>query len=156
METTTVTRRITIQAPVAEVWHAITDGETIRKYFFGTQVESEWKKGSPIVFSGMWKGKEYKNKGTVLDFIRNKFLALTHHHTPSGRQENHDNYYKVSYALDPERHDRTILTICQEGDMSSDIAGYLYKNWDRVLTKLKDVVEQDMVQSRRFVKKLFA
>jgi uncharacterized protein YndB with AHSA1/START domain len=43
--------RVTIAAPVAEVWSALVNPATIKRYMFGTQVRSEWKEGSPIVWT---------------------------------------------------------------------------------------------------------
>jgi uncharacterized protein YndB with AHSA1/START domain len=44
---------ITIQTNVANVWDALTNPETIKQYMFGTNVVTDWRQGSSIV----WKGK---------------------------------------------------------------------------------------------------
>jgi hypothetical protein len=41
-----------IEAPVGRVWDALINPRLIKQYFFGTDVTSEWKEGSPI----RWKG----------------------------------------------------------------------------------------------------
>ena len=53
---------IIINAPAAQVWKALTDPAIIKQYFFGTNVETDWKKGSPITWTGEWEGKTYQDK----------------------------------------------------------------------------------------------
>ena len=50
-----------INAPVEQVWKALTDPELIKQYFFGTQTETSWKVGTPIYFRGEWDGKPYED-----------------------------------------------------------------------------------------------
>jgi hypothetical protein len=65
-----VEKRIEIQAAIGRVWRTITDPDTIKLYFFGTQVICDWKVGSPIIFQGEWQGQTYKDKGTIIpDYI---------------------------------------------------------------------------------------
>ncbi|GAB4199877.1 MAG: SRPBCC domain-containing protein [Roseiflexaceae bacterium] len=35
-----------------QVWNALTDGELTQQYYFGTRVESDWTKGSPVRYYG--------------------------------------------------------------------------------------------------------
>ncbi len=60
------TTNLLIQAKPTEVWFALTDRETIKKYFFGTEAISEWKVGSTLIFQGEWEGKSYQDKGNIL------------------------------------------------------------------------------------------
>lgn len=48
---------ITINAPVAKVWEALVSPAMIKQYMFGTNVVTDWKEGSPIVWRGEWQGK---------------------------------------------------------------------------------------------------
>ena len=47
-----VKKTITINAPAAAVWDALTDPEKTKEYFFHCRVLSDWKQGSPIIFKG--------------------------------------------------------------------------------------------------------
>jgi uncharacterized protein YndB with AHSA1/START domain len=40
----------TINAPKVRVWNAFLDPATIEQYMFGTNVVSDWRKGSPSVW----------------------------------------------------------------------------------------------------------
>ena len=46
-----------IDAPPDKVWAALTDKEKLRSFFFGSDIETDWRVGSPIFFRGDWKGK---------------------------------------------------------------------------------------------------
>jgi uncharacterized protein YndB with AHSA1/START domain len=68
---------ITINAPAASVWDALTQPELIQQYLFGTQVTTDWQVGSPIVYEGTWEGKAYQDKGQVLQVEPGKLLVAT-------------------------------------------------------------------------------
>jgi len=40
-----------INAPMSDVWDAITNGDKTVQYFYGTRVESEWSVGSPLAYT---------------------------------------------------------------------------------------------------------
>ena len=54
---------ISINAPFKEVWTALTDPMVIKQYMFGTNVVSDWKEGSPIVWKGEWQGQKTPGQG---------------------------------------------------------------------------------------------
>ena len=62
-----------IKAPASKVWEAITNPEQIKKYLFGTETCSTWNVGSPITFRGVWEGKDYEDKGTILEMRKKRF-----------------------------------------------------------------------------------
>ena len=39
---------VSINAPIAAVWHALRDPELIRQYMFGAEVDTDWREGEPI------------------------------------------------------------------------------------------------------------
>ena len=57
---------ITINSSLSKVWDALVNPDMIREYFFGTEAESTWEVGSPVIFAGTWEGKAYEDKGIVL------------------------------------------------------------------------------------------
>ena len=57
---------VTVDAPRSRVWNALVDPETIRKYMMGTNVVSDWKEGSSIVWEGEWEGTSYRDQGTIV------------------------------------------------------------------------------------------
>ena len=55
-ENLTAKSSITINASIAKVWEALVNPSIIKQYMFGTEVVSDWKEGSSIVWKGIWKG----------------------------------------------------------------------------------------------------
>lgn len=52
-----------IEALPGEVWSALTDPTQIAKYMFGSQVETDWKEGSPIVWRGEYRREKVRGQG---------------------------------------------------------------------------------------------
>jgi uncharacterized protein YndB with AHSA1/START domain len=57
------TAEIEIDAPPTKVWSALTDPDQIKQYMFGSEVVTDWRQGSQIVWKGEYEGKEYEDKG---------------------------------------------------------------------------------------------
>ena len=135
-------RRITIDAPADSVWRALTDPESVKQYLHGTNMETDWKVGSPITWKGEWKGKAYEDKGEVLEFEPMKLLKVTHWSPMGGSEDKPENYHTVTYEL-AEQDRRTILTLTQDNNASQEEADKMAENnWGPVLEGLKVVVEQ--------------
>ena len=144
MEKRTVKRSVIINAHAADIWKMITDPELIKQWFFGTNVKTDWKEGSPIIYSGSWKGKEYEDKGRILKIEKEKLIEHTHWSSLSGTEDIPENYFDVKYELE-EREKDTVLCISQTGQMSEDSYKHSAENWDMVLQQLKTLVEKDLV-----------
>jgi len=136
MENRAIKKSIIIKAPAKEVWKAITDPEMAKKTFFGADLESDWKKGYPIIYSGIWKGKEFRDEGVILEIEKNKKLVHTH---PGGTDNPQE--FTVTYELE-EKNDETILTVTQAGDMSKDSFEQSSQNWEMILQKIKEETEK--------------
>ncbi|TWP36965.1 SRPBCC family protein [Leekyejoonella antrihumi] len=54
-----------VDAPPERVWNALTDPDQVAQYMMGSRAETDWKPGSPITWSGQWKGEPYQDKGEV-------------------------------------------------------------------------------------------
>ncbi len=131
---------ITIHAPAAKIWDALTQPELIKQYFFGSDVVTDWKVGSPIFYRGEWQGRSYEDKGTVLEFVPNKRLVSTHWSPLSGMPDTPENYHTVTYLL--QEHDgSTDVTIEQDHNASEDEKQHSQQNWQMVLAGLKKLVE---------------
>ena len=87
----------TIHAPASKVWHALTRPEMIKQYLFDTEVISDWKVGSPIIYRGEWEGKPFEDKGKILKIEPEKLLMSTHWSPLSGVPDTPENYHTVTY-----------------------------------------------------------
>lgn len=134
----TVTVRKTIDAPAAEVWSALTTPRTIKKYFFGSEVESDFRPGSPIVWRGDHEGKHYEDKGEIQAVEPERSLTFTHYSKMSGKPDKPENYATVTYGLE-KKGDQTEVTVTQKNCMGHEEE--TRKNWSMVLDGLKKTVE---------------
>ena len=134
-------KRITINASVDAVWQALTDPALVKQYMHGTNMETNWKVGSPIFWRGEWKGKPYEDKGTVLAVEPRKLLRNTHWSPLGGSEDKPENYHTVTYEL-AEQGGKTVLTLKQDNNASQEEADTMAeKNWGPVLEGLKAVAE---------------
>lgn len=134
------TATTSIQAPAPKVWEALTKPELIKQYFFGSDVVTDWKEGSPIYYRGEWQGRSYEDKGTILKVERGKRLVSTHWSPLSGVADVPENYHTVTYTL-AEHGGETQVTISQDNNGSEKERAESEQNWQMVLAGLKKLVE---------------
>ena len=91
-----------VDASTANVWKALTDPALIKEYFFGTNVDTDWRPGSPIFFRGSWEGKAYEDKGAILEAVTEKRLSYTYWSSMSGVPDVPENYKTVTFELSQE------------------------------------------------------
>jgi uncharacterized protein YndB with AHSA1/START domain len=140
-QTYTAKQSITIAAPRSKVWDAITKPELVKQYFFGTNVESTYKKGSPIRFTGEWEGKAYEDKGTILDIQEGKLLKYNYWSSFSGKPDAPENYNVITYKL-VEMGGNTEYIVEQEGLETEDAARHSEQNWASVMDGLRKLLEK--------------
>jgi uncharacterized protein YndB with AHSA1/START domain len=133
--------QIAIHASAERVWNALTDPEQIKEYLFGTETTSDWKVGSAITYKGMWQGKPYEDKGTILAVVPNKLLKSTYWSGMGGREDRPENYNTVTYTLS-ESGGVTTLTVTQDNNITKESAEHSQGNWTIVLKGLKDLLEK--------------
>lgn len=132
---------ITINAPLVKVWEALTSPRLIKEYLFGTDVVTDWKIGSPIIWKGVWQGKAYQDKGKILQVVPNKLLETTYWSGMAGLADIPENYKKVTYEL-MEIGDNTKLTLTQDNNVTEEDKNHSEQNWKMVLDGLKKLLEK--------------
>lgn len=135
-------KTISIAADAQHVWNALTDKETIKKYFFGTEAVSDWKPGSTLVFQGEWEGKSYQDKGNILAADPRKLLQYNYWSGFSGLEDREENYSLVTYRLEP-RGNQTTLSLTQQGFASEEAKAHADTGWEMVLENLKKLLESE-------------
>jgi uncharacterized protein YndB with AHSA1/START domain len=137
--------RTTVNAPPTAVWNALTTTSTLKQFFFGSDVSTDWNVGSPIRFQGNWKGKPYEDKGEIQAFDFGKRLSFTHWSPLSGMEDRPDNYHIVTFELRPTTDGtEVILTQTNQNDaepLTPENRKEYAKNWTMVLDGLKKTVE---------------
>ena len=134
-------KSISINASASKVWEALTNPDLIKVYFFGTECITDWKKGSPILYKGIWEGKPYEDKGNILDIEKEKFILYNYWSSFSGTDDIPANYAIIKYELSSKENE-TILTIIQEGFKTQEALDQSEKNWGYVLNSLKELLDK--------------
>lgn len=133
-----VRKTITLNAPTAAVWDALTDPKQTRRYFFHCRVLSDWKAGSSIIFKGwLFWIIPIEMQGTIKKITPGKLLQYTLSNSKNG---------SISTVTDEltERDGRTILHITDDVGQGKGAAKRYHKSvkgWDKVLQGLKKLVE---------------
>ena len=102
-------------------------------------MKSDFKVGSPITFSGVWDGKPYEDKGTILEIEKGKRLKYNYWSNWAG-EDTLENRQIISYQLKSE-NGKTIFTLIQENCPSEEAKEHSAGNWNMVLSSLKEMLE---------------
>ena len=127
---------ITINAPSTNVWNALVNPKAIKQYMFGTNVVSDWKEGSPIVWKGEWQGKSYEDKGVILQFKPGRTIQYSHFSPLSGLPDKPESYRTVTIELSNEGT-QTHVSLSQDNNPTEQAREHSEKNWGMMLTALK-------------------
>jgi uncharacterized protein YndB with AHSA1/START domain len=129
-----------IRASIEAVWDAITKPEIVKQYFFGTNLVTDWKLGSPLFFRGDWQGKSYEDRGIVLSFEPMRSLSYNYWSSFSGLEDKPETRQIIRFDLVPV-DDGVRLTIYQSNVDTQERADHSATNWRSVLEALKQLVE---------------
>jgi uncharacterized protein YndB with AHSA1/START domain len=132
---------ITIDAPRAEVWKALVSPAAIQQYMFGADVRTDWKEGSPITWSGEWKGKKFEDKGKLLQVKPERRLQYSHFSPLSGLPDTPENYHTVTIELS-DVGGKTLVTLTQDNSSTEEARKESEKNWNMMLQGLKKYLEK--------------
>ena len=131
----------TIHATAPEVWAALTTPASLKKFFFGADVQTDWKVGSAILMKGEYQGQSYEDKGEVLAVEEQQLLSFSHWSAMSGQPDAPENYHVVTFSLVP--HDKTTKVSLSQANLiggakPSDLENRAEyeKNWRVVLDGL--------------------
>ena len=133
---------VTIEAPAARVWRALTTPEQIKKYMLGADTTTTWKVGEPISWKGEFEGKPFDDRGKILRFEPERLLEYTHFSSMSGQPDKPESYHTVTYDLS-ETDGKTQVDLSQGGNKDQKEADRSSKMWQMMLDGLKKTVESD-------------
>jgi uncharacterized protein YndB with AHSA1/START domain len=131
--------KTTILAPVEKVWDALTNPEIVKQYFFGTDLITDWKVGSEIVFQGEWEGQKYIDRGEILEFANNEKVAYSYLSSWSDKEDKPENYLWICYEV-KQLESGTELTISQT-NYDEERAKHSEGNWASLISEMKKIVE---------------
>jgi len=132
---------IDINASIDKVWFALTNKEMIKQYFWGTETNTDWKKGSPISFTGTWEGTTYEDKGFILEIEKGKIFKHSYWSSFWGTDYNVDDFSIITYELS-KNGEQTVLSVTQEGFKDEQSREHSVGNWNGILSNIKNLLEK--------------
>jgi uncharacterized protein YndB with AHSA1/START domain len=136
-----VTKSISINASLHQVWKALTDPAIIKIYLYGTNTLTDWKIGSEIIFEGEYEGHKYRDHGFIKENINGEKISYSYWIGFSGLEDKPENYSTVTYELVSINDKETKLTWIQKGYASEQNHQHSEKGMDAFLQQLKQTVE---------------
>jgi len=133
---------INIQSTPEKVWFVLTNPEKIKEYLFGTEVLTDWKTGSSIVFQGKYDGQQYKDKGNVIENTKNKLLKYDYWSGFSGLEDKPENYALVTYKIEKLDGNSVNFTWHQQGFSSEEGKCHTEQGLQSMLEKIKELSEK--------------
>ena len=131
---------VAIAVPTAKVWDGLTNPDIIKQYMFGVDADCDWREGSPLVLRGVWEGKPFEDKGTVLRVEEGRLLEYTHFSPLSGVEDLPENYHTITVELE-EDGGRTVVSLAQDNNATEEERDHSASMWATMLATLKDVLE---------------
>jgi uncharacterized protein YndB with AHSA1/START domain len=135
-----ISKSIDIFSAASKVWEVLIKPEMIAQYFTGAETVTTWQVGSEITFAHIYEGKEFINKGVILNFEPNKLLRYTYWTAFSNTEDKPENYTTITYDL-TEINDKTQLRLTQTNFKNAEWYKALEIGWDQVLEKMKELAE---------------
>ena len=136
-----IEKQVSFPVEKSKVWDALINPEIIKKYLFGTEVLSDWKEGSPLIFRGEWEGKPFEDKGNILKIEEEKLFQHNYWSGFSGLPDLPENYSIVTYQLEASKN-HTILKLTQEGFANERARSHSEISWDIVLQRMIEILEK--------------
>jgi hypothetical protein len=129
-----------INANTKRVWDILTETSTDWNGI-AIETKSEWTPNSDILFSFVWDGKEYTDKGKIIEFETEKVFSHTYWSGFSGLPDQNENYSKVQYEL-KKTDTGTLLKLTHSNFATETMYKDSDKNWEDTLDKIKEKCER--------------
>jgi len=133
-----------IETTAEKLWEALTRSEFTNQYWFGTEVESDWEVGSPVVFRR--GGKEVSYDQTVLKSEPPRLLSYTWGSACCGQTKEKPSrvtFEIESLGVTAERAGKGVKLMVTHDDFppGSTVFPGISKGWPAVLSGLKTLLE---------------
>jgi uncharacterized protein YndB with AHSA1/START domain len=126
-----------IETTPEKLWEALTNSEFSKRYWFGTEVKSDWNVGSP--FALVTDGKT-SDTGEILEADRPRRLSYSFKHELFEEMRN-EPATKVVFTIEP--HGNIVkLMVTHEGFVEGGkLLGAVSNGWPAILSGLKSLLE---------------
>ena len=134
---------MTINAARAKVWDALLNPGTIKQYMPVTNVVSDWRENSPIVWKGEFQGRPFEVEGKVLRLERGRLLEYDHSlpiFRSSAATRSPVRSQRVTIELQDEGV-QTRLSVTEQGNKNRRELEHSEGSWRMVLHGMKALLE---------------
>lgn len=138
-----INRTVTMNAPVATVWQALTVPSLMEQWMAETPIEiiTDWRVGSQILIRGDLHGIPFENHGTVLQFEPALLLQYSHLSSISHLPDRPQSYSVTLFQLTPGA-EQTTLSVTISNFPTEAIYKHLAFYWPVAVSLLKRLVEE--------------
>lgn len=131
---------IRLNASADKVWDALTNPAKVKLWQFGSELITNWEKGSDIEFITEWEGKIFKQWGKILEIKQNEIIKYSLFAPGPDLEDKQENYFIMTYFL-TEDNGQTQLQIIQEDNRPNAVQEEPQGEENPVLQSLKTLVE---------------
>ncbi|MCB1326825.1 MAG: SRPBCC domain-containing protein [Leptospiraceae bacterium] len=136
----TSTISIDISATPDSIWETLTNPAKARELFWGATISTTWEEGSPITFTGEYKGNSYLEKGTILESRPPEKLRYSHWSNLEGLEDTPENYRTWSFSIRQDKF-QTVLTVSEDNIPTEKQRIRSDEFWTEVLRTVKRLAE---------------
>ncbi len=129
-----------INADTKTTWTVLTNPNEIKKWL-GVEAKSDWAPQSDITFTFTWDGKEYTDKGKIIQFENEKSFVYSYWSGLSGLPDDLENYSKIEFQLEPTDKG-TSLKLTHSEFVTETMYENSDKNWEETLDMIKKLSEE--------------
>ncbi len=130
---------VTTEATPEQVWRTLTDPRLVREYLFGATVNTDWRVGGTVTYSGEWDGEPYEDRGVVVEAVRPRLLVTSFFRPPAdGQARRERNVQTVSYRVE-QLAAGSRVSVSQDSNADAAAAAQSSASWQVILDSLARV-----------------
>jgi uncharacterized protein YndB with AHSA1/START domain len=125
-----------IETTPEKLWEALTHSEFSRRYWWDTQVKSDWKVGSPFALE--WRGK-VTDTGVIIESDRPRRLSYTW--SNASEEFRNERPSRVTFVLEPYGPLVKLTLTHDDFEDGSRMLQGVSKGWPAIMSSLKSMLE---------------
>lgn len=137
-----VTRSILLNATPQRVWEALTHPGMTRQYLYNCEVKSDWKTGSPLQWTGNYKGRPVRAEGKIIDIIPGRMIKYSGFDRLTEGDISRQGDVYITHEIVPHGSQTKLLTTLEHFEGDETRAEMAADQWDfEIMPRLQTLVE---------------